>query len=372
MLVGNPYFDNTARVAGLSTAYGGASASDNFESYLNATFNSFGPGNSAGNAILGGTGMPQLMTNNYNYSMNEIWSLKKEHHEQKILIDNLASMISRLYNENEMRDNKINKLESQWDVLTKIIEDYKKMISVKIQEINRGGNTSSRQKFEELYSGGNSNMLSFNFWEHRDALFNATQNVNTSHPTVEFSKMSQLKRNDEDSRPSGWIDVTGIETTPEIDHKNVKNTKGKDEKRRGISIYNPTQPNTGTGYHWSMPQINSMTYSEAEAAKECEKVLNSTINQFSHEDDDRLVLDNPSSCLFSKDQLSSEFMKKAPAGEKSSKNAKDVELDSKPQRKRPKKKEKKSPKKQSFGEKRRSGRVSKAGYLDSMQYTGDK
>ena len=345
LLVGNPYLDNSARAPNPTGPLGG-NVNDSFESFITASFNNAaGTSASSGNNGLSSVPLPQMVASSYNFSMNEMWGLQKKQHEQSILIENLTSMISRLVHENETKNNRIQKLESQILMLSKVLEDYKQVLALKVQEINGLNNSNSRQRFAEMYSGhnANSNVSNFNFVEHRNAMFQQTQNVNTNQPTVNFC-VSQLKdEGKEESKHNEFIEISEVDQVP-VESNSNDSPKIKEEKKKGISIYNPSQRSTQAAYHCSMPPIKSMTFSEAEAAREWEQVINNTVNQFSHDAEDNINLEANSFKSLFKDKSSTEWISKPVAIDSSDDEdlkgkSQGVVIESKPQRMWPRKKE---------------------------------
>ena len=161
----------------------------NFANFIHASLGNGLSNQIGGDAILSGLNAPQPETHTSKYSMDELRKLKKKQQEQEILIDNLTSMISRLVNENEMKNNRIQKLETSIEMLSKVLIDYKNVLDDRVDQVNNMNTISSRQMFDDInHHQQSSDELMFTHSEDRKS---NSENFKISRPQDEEFKQSE-------------------------------------------------------------------------------------------------------------------------------------------------------------------------------------
>ncbi|CAI2367593.1 unnamed protein product [Moneuplotes crassus] len=341
-LISKNYMSVNHKAQSPGLGLGGNVNNQTFADYFRPSIaNQFANGVQTMDPIIAALPIPQVGPTAINFSKDELRTLCKKQQEQENLIESLSSMVTRIVTENETKDTKIHKLESDIGYLSKLLADYKSVVNKKVEDFISMHNKSH-----------NGNLMSQD--RNPQKLEKAFESSETHSRTGEICLSNITESKESDSKISDCIEISTVSYGNEYADKE-KISKNKPS----VALYNPNQIAPSDGYYCSMKPVNSMTPSEVEAIEGCNKELKNAIQNCS-KDQSSLILDqesstidffkqNPSSTLFSPQKESQQ-----------TENLDDYNLTSTPRKQKRRKKSKKYTKKDP-GPKKSSVNNSKAG-----------
>ena len=121
-------------------------------------------------------------------------------------------MISRLVEENEMKNNRIHKLEYELSSVSKTLDYWRKILSDKIQDWYEGNRMNSRQQFANLYHNGSKEINSepLDFSENKSVMFSTEDHNHHSLASVLNSKMSKIPESSEGSNLNDYNEIFDV------------------------------------------------------------------------------------------------------------------------------------------------------------------